>query len=206
MPLTDLELRDQLVTLLMAGHETTASALSWAFDHILHHPEIESRMRDEITRVMGTGPLDPARLGELTYLDAVIKDTHRLRSVIPNVARRLGADVHLDGLTLPAGSYLAPCMLLVQRDPTLFPDPERFDPTRWLDTKSDPYTWFPFGGGTRRCIGLAFANYEMKIVLATVFGAATLRPARRRAASVVRHGITLTPTGGGRVVLDSTMP
>jgi cytochrome P450 len=141
-------------------------------------------------------------LPRLSYLDAVIKETLRIRPILPVVVRNLAAPFALGGRVLPAGAAVAPCIYLTHRRSDLYPDPERFSPERFLgERKLDPYAWLPFGGGIRRCIGMAFALSEMKIILATVLGRARLRLAGG-AERVVRRGITLVPASGTRVVMD----
>jgi cytochrome P450 len=193
-PLSDEELRDELVTMLVAGHETTATALSWAFALILADPRVAERLAAEATD-------DPEALARAPYLDAVIKETLRLRPIVPDVVREVRAPWTVDGHELPIGCYVTPFIYAVHRDPELYPDPERFRPERFLDVKPDPYTWFPFGGGTRRCVGMAFALYEMKIVLGTILSRARLRLADAEV-KVVRRTLTFAPSGGTRVVVS----
>lgn len=202
-PMSDEELRDELVTLLVAGHETTATALAWTFERVLARPDVLARLHAELDEAGATddgGPLSPEAIPRLHYLDAVIKETLRLRPILPIVGRALQRPWSIGGYELPAGTMVAPCIYLVQRHAGTWPEPERFRPERFLGAKTDPYAWLPFGGGIRRCLGMSFALYEMKIVLATVLRAARLRldgpPVR-----VVRRGITLAPSGGTRVVL-----
>lgn len=192
--LTDGELRDELMTLLAAGHETTATSLCWAFERILLHPEVERRLRAEIA-----GTADPARM---PYLDATIKEVMRTRPVITGVGRKLTAPVRLRGWELPAGTVVVPAIHQVHHRPDLYPDPERFDPDRFMGVKTDPYAYLPFGGGVRRCIGMAFALYEMKIVLATVLARARLRLAEPRPLRVELRSFVFAPEGGTRVVLE----
>ncbi len=185
--MTDVEVRDELVTLLLAGHETTATSLAWVFDRLLAHPDVLARLRADLSDA---------------YLDAVIRETLRVRPIIPLVGRHVAKPFTLGRWTLPKGTRVAPSIYLAARRADAFPDPERFDPERWLGVKPDPSTWFPFGGGIRRCIGMAFAQLEMRVVLQTILPRARLRldgkPAR-----VVRRGITLAPSRGRRVVLDA---
>jgi cytochrome P450 len=189
-PLSDAELRDELVTMLAAGHETTATALSWAFALILAHPAVAARLADELA---GKDPT------EVEYLDAVVKETLRLRPIVPDVVRQVRAPFMLGGRELPIGCFATPFIYAVHRRPDLYPEPERFRPERFLGVKTDPYAWFPFGGGIRRCLGMAFALYEMKVVLGTVLTQARLRldgaPVRP-----VRRTLTFAPSGGTRVV------
>jgi len=184
-PLSDEELRDELITMLLAGHETTATALSWAVALILQAPDVRDR------------------LGDPDYLDATIKETLRLRPIVPDVVRELQRPMTFAGYDLPAGAKLTPCIYLAHRRPDIYPEPSRFDPTRFLGVKPDPYAWFPFGGGIRRCLGMAFALYEMRVVLSLLFARAKLRLAQPGPVRVVRRTVTLAPAGGTRVILDA---
>lgn len=199
--MSDLEVRDELVTLLVAGHETTATSLSWAFERIATHPEVLSKIEDELANVVGADPLDPEHLPKLEYLDAVVKESLRTRPILPIVVRRLDAPFRVGGFELPAGVRVAPCIWLAQRRSESFPEPERFLPERFLGKKADPYAWLPFGGGVRRCIGMAFALYEMKTVLATILLRARFRLNQPRPLEVVRRSLTLAPEGGTEIVL-----
>src|SRR4051794_39679505 len=152
-PMSDNEIRDELLTLLVAGHETTATALSWAMERLTRHPEKLERLRAEV--------LD----GEGEYLTATIQETLRLRPVISIVVRRLTEAVELGGYELPAGAGVTPCIHLIHRDPSIYPEPDRFLPERFIDNPPGTYTWIPFGGGVRRCLGAAFAQFEMAVVL-----------------------------------------
>jgi cytochrome P450 len=188
--LSDEEVRDELVTLLVAGHETTATALAWAFERLLRHPAAMARLRDEVGR------------GEEAYLEAVVKETLRLRSVLSIVVRRLVEPTELAGHALPAGARVAPCLHLVHRSPRLHPEPTRFRPERFLDGGPEPYTWIPFGGGTRRCLGAGFALLEMREVLRAVVLQADLRPALPGSEGTRRRGVTLSPAGDALAVLE----
>ena len=201
-PMNDQELRDELVTMIVAGHETTATSLSWAFERILSEPRVLGRLAIELDEVVGDGPVTPELLGRLEYVDAVVKETLRLRPVLPIVARKVISPYLFEDFEVPAGTMIAPCIYLTHLRPDLYPEPERFLPERFLGVKSDPYSYLPFGGGSRRCIGMAFALYEIKMVLATVLARARLRLAPGAEVRVVRRAITLAPSGGTRVVLD----
>jgi cytochrome P450 family 110 len=201
-PMTNQELRDELITLLFAGHETTASALAWAIERLLALPDIAASAREEIERVSEGKPLDAASLGKLEYLDGIVKETMRLRPIIPIAPRRVLRSVHIGGFDVPAGWNVAACIYLAHHDERVYPDPERFDPLRFVGKKTDPYTWFPFGGGIRRCIGMAFAQYEMKIVLAEVLRRTDLTLAPGPPISTVRRGLTLVPRGGTPVIMN----
>ena len=187
--LSDREVRDELVTLLLAGHETTATGLAWCFDLLLHHP----------------GVLERAREGDERYLDAVVKESLRVRPVIPGVGRVVrGEPFRLNGYEIPPGIEINPSIRLIHRREDLYQDASAFRPERFLvENPPDTYTWIPFGGGTRRCIGASFALMEMRIVIARVLArAGGLRAAETKPAKVQFRGITLSPRDGVRVVQD----
>jgi cytochrome P450 family 135 len=189
-PLTDAELRDELMTLLVAGHETTATALSWTLERITRHPEVLARLVEE------------RHEGGDEYLDAVIKETLRLRPVIPAVVRCLAEPTELGGRIVPAGVNIAPSIYLLHRRPDLYPEPERFRPERFLERPAGTYEWIPFGGGIRRCLGASFALFEMKVVLSTILGRAQLAVASGRPERVTRRAVTFTPGRGGRILVE----
>jgi cytochrome P450 len=184
----DGELRDQIMTLLLAGHETTTTGLAWALERLLRHPVALARARE----------------GEDRYLDAVVKETLRVRPVIPAVLRQLKAPVTIGGWRLPAGVTLIPAVTLMHEDPTIFPEPQRFRPERFLEEEQgSTYTWIPFGGGRRRCLGAAFASFEMRVALRTILQGARLRAADPRDEKIRNHHITLVPAHGARVVREA---
>jgi cytochrome P450 len=188
-PMTDEEIRDELMTLLVAGHETTATALSWAVERLTRHPDKLTRLAEEV------------RAGQKEYLEAVVTETLRLRPVISLVARYLRVPVEVGGWELPAGVTVAPSIYLVHRRPDIYPDPERFEPERFIGRSPGTYTWIPFGGGVRRCIGGSFAHFEMQVVLAELVKRRHLRPARPGPEPVFRRAITETPRFDAEVVL-----
>jgi unspecific monooxygenase len=198
--LTDREVRDELVVMLMAGHETTGTALAWAFERILSLPEVEQRLRAERACVVGSEPLTAAHLPRLEYLDAVVKESLRARPIMPaGGAREVKRPVEIGGYLIPAGASLINCMYLLHRRPDLYPDPDSFKPERFLGKRViDPYEWTPFGGGIRRCLGMAFALFEMKTVIAAVLSQARLRLERPNV-SAERRGFFLAPESGPRV-------
>jgi cytochrome P450/predicted unusual protein kinase regulating ubiquinone biosynthesis (AarF/ABC1/UbiB family) len=200
-PLEDQALRDELMTMLLAGHETTATALAWAVSHVLAHPDVRARAVGELSAV-GPGPLDPQRVTRLEYLDAVCRETLRLTPIVPIVGRRLTRPMTIGGIDLPAGVVASPCIYLAHRRPERWPEPERFRPERFLETKPTPYEFLPFGGGVRRCLGMAFALYEMKIVLAELLTRVELRAAPGYQVRVVRRSVTLAPSEGMPVVVE----
>lgn len=180
-PMTDDELRDELMTLLVAGHETTATSLSWAVERLIRHPEALQRLRDDLDA------------GSEDYLDAVIKETLRMRPVLPVVVRDLQDDVTIGDHLLPKGTRLACSITLMHRRPEIYPEPEAFRPERFLDTQPGTYTWIPFGGGIRRCLGASFALFEMKHVLPEIIQQLELAPVDPAPERVARRLITLTP-------------
>jgi cytochrome P450 family 135 len=190
-PLSDEELRDELMTLLVAGHETTATAMAWTLERITRHPEVLERLQAD--------PDD----GE--YLDAVIKETLRLRPVVPAVGRKLVEPMEFGGWMLPAGVHIAPSIYLLHRRPDLYPDPLAFKPERFVGKQPGTYEWIPFGGGIRRCLGASFALIEMKVVLGTILRTVKLKPQpSEESESVVRRAVTFAPTRGGRVAVAAT--
>ena len=190
-PMADQELRDELLTLLVAGHETTANSLAWALERLLRHPAAWSRLREEVAA------------GEDAYLDATVRETLRLRPVLPIVARVLKAPMEVGGREYPAGATLCPCIYLVHRRPDVYPDPYAFRPERFLDASPGTYTWIPFGGGVRRCLGASFALFEMTSVLRVVARSGGLRAANpERDERVLRRAIMLTPEAGAEVVRE----
>lgn len=188
-PMTDRELRDELVTVIGAGHETTATALAWTFERVLRTPAVHERLRDD--------PADDA------YLDAVAKETLRARPVITEVGRRLTAPLEIAGHRLPAGTVVSASIAAMHHREDLFPEPEAFRPERFLgDDTPDGYTWIPFGGGVRRCVGAAFAQYEMRLVLRTILERARLAAPDPRPERPVMRNITLAPRRGGLALLE----
>jgi cytochrome P450 len=187
-PMSDRELRDELVTVLGAGHETTATGLAWAVERLVRNPEVLSRLRDSIAA------------GEEEYLNATVKETLRARPVIVDVARKLTTPATIAGYELPAGTFVLPAIAALHYREDLFPEPNEFRPERFLDGKVDNYAWIPFGGGVRRCIGAAFAEYEMRMILREFVERAELRPLDQKPERVRVRNITLAPAKGTRVV------
>jgi cytochrome P450 family 135 len=186
-PMSDSELRDELFTMLAAGHETTATGLSFAFDLLLHSPNVLARLRDEL----GSGDDD--------YLDAVCTETLRVRPVIDAAERTLTRPRVVGGYELPAGIRVYPGIALVHRRPDLYPEPERFRPERFLDGRVESYAWLPFGGGIRRCIGAALAQAEMAEVIRVVCEWVELDAVRPEPDPIVLKNITLAPKHGAPV-------
>jgi cytochrome P450 family 135 len=188
--MSDGELRDQLMTLLMAGHETTATALAWAFDLLFRHPQAMERLCEEVDGE------------EHRYLDAVAEESLRLRPVVPFVGRELRVPMELGGYELPAGTVVMPSIYLTHTRADLFPDPYTFRPERFLEGQPETYSWIPFGGGTRRCLGATFAQFEMRVVLRTVLREVELRAASAAAEQIVRRNVTLSPRQGTPAVVE----
>jgi len=201
-PMPDDELCDEMMTLLLAGHETTATALSWTVHRILEHPEVRERLVEEVRGVLAGGRVAPEHVQRLDYLDATIKETLRLNPVIPDVGRRLAKPMRIGGVDLPAGVAVAPCIYLTHRRPDVWPDPLRFDPARFLGKRPNPYEFFPFGGGVRRCLGMAFSLFEMKVVLAEVLSRVELAAVPGYRVRLVRRSITFAPSEGMPVVVQ----
>jgi len=184
------EIGDELLALLAAGHETTASTLAWAFERISRHPQVLERL---VTEAPGE---------DNSYRQATIFEVQRNRTVIDFAGRNVAAPMYeLGEYRLPQGFSILVSLLQLHRDPNVYPDPERFDPQRFLDDKPSTYSWVPFGGGTRRCVGAAFANMEMDVVLRTVLRHFTIRTTSARGEKWHHRGVAFTPKKGGRVVL-----
>jgi cytochrome P450 len=196
-PLSDVELRDIIVTLLTAGHDTTSIALAWALEQIVPRADVLGRIMQELKQVSG-GELEPDHLDQLVYLDAAIREALRVRTIIPFVVRLTKQPFTAGGREYPPGVMLAPCSHLVHRRPDLYPEPEAYRPERFLERKFGPTEWFPFGGGNRTCLGMSFALYEMKVVLAELFLTTRLSGVSR--SRPVRQGLSLGPHDGAPFV------
>jgi cytochrome P450 len=200
-PMSETELRDELVTLLVAGHETTATALAWTLRFLVAQPHTWARVENEVRQASGDG-LVSEKIGKLEVLDAVAREGLRLQPVIPVVGRYVERPMRVGGWDLPADVGVVCSIYLAQRRPEAFPNPTAFDPDRFLGKKLTPYEFFPFGGGIRRCIGLSFALHEMKMVLAKIVTRTKLSLVAPDAIRVVRRSISLMPSGGLRVRLE----
>jgi cytochrome P450 len=195
-PMSPLELRDELMTLLVAGHETTASELAWAFERLTRAPDVLARLTEEID----SGDED-------AYLTATVHETLRRRPVLANAAPRLVMErVEIGGWHYEPGVCLLADAYLLHHDPDIYPDPYAFRPERFLDSQPGTYTWIPFGGGRRRCLGASFALLEMKIVLRAVLERSELSPAAPEHEGARRRSITLSPRAGARTVLCARRP
>jgi cytochrome P450 family 135 len=184
-PLDDGEIRDQLMTLLLAGHETTATGLAWTFDLLLRNPAVLERLRQS---------------QDEAYLRAVVTESLRLRPVVPLAGRRLTKELRVNGHVLPPGTDVTPAIWLAHTREESYPEPFAFRPERFLDGAPSTYAWIPFGGGVRRCIGAAFAEMEMRVVLDEVLRRRALRTVSGRAERVARRNVTFSPAGGTGVI------
>lgn len=199
-PMKDPELKDELRTLLLAGHETTAIGMAWALHHLHHHPETLKRLVEELSP-LGAEP-EPEALAKLPYLGAVCDEALRLHPVVPVVGRRTLAPFTLRGRELPAGTGVMAAICVAHMDPALYPEPERFRPERFLERKYTPFEYLPFGGGARRCIGAAFALYEMRIALGTLLAAHRFSLASPEPERPVRRNVTIGPGNGVGLVYE----
>jgi cytochrome P450 len=189
-PMSEQEVRDELLTLLVAGHETTATSLAWAFERLAREPAVLDRLVAEIDA------------GEEAYVTATIQETLRDRPVLPNAAPRLVAkEITVGDWTYQPGCTLVANTYLIHHDPEIYPAPRAFRPERFLDNPPGTYTWIPFGGGRRRCLGASFAMLEMKVVLRTLLGSCELRDCGDGVEVAQRRNITVRPVRGAKVVL-----
>jgi cytochrome P450 family 135 len=189
-PMSRIEIRDELMSLLMAGYETTGATLAWTLERLARHPAALALTEEEATA--GGGP----------YTDAVIKETLRLRPALPIVARAVKAPFPLGEYVIPPSAKIMPAILLLHHRPDVYPDPASFRPERFLDSPPDPNAWIPFGGGVRRCIGARFALHEMRVVLSVLLTHVTVRAVEPEAEAMRNRSVTLTPVRGGRVILE----
>ena len=190
-PMTDRELRDELITLLLAGHETTATALAWAVELLLTHPASLAALRADLDS------------GSEEYLGAVIQETMRLRPPIPLFDRMVCEPIEVLGYRIPVGTVMACNIVGAHRRPDVYPDPLSFRPERFLDCSPETYSWIPFGGGVRRCLGAAFALYEMRIVLRMVVSRTDPTPVQPQPDRYFRRAIVLGPRSQARVTLPA---
>ncbi|SOJ52520.1 Putative cytochrome P450 137 [Mycobacterium simulans] len=192
--LTDAEVRDQLVAMLLAGHETSATAIAWAVERLTHNASVLERL---------LGSLEE---GDTAYLDAVIKETLRSRPVAHEVPRVLAQDAEIDGWALPAGTGVGIAIPVLHHDPMLYREPDKFRPERFLDgNEPDPSAWLPFGGGVRRCPGANLAMLEMRVVLTTILRHVRLEPDRPEPETPTAYHVTTVPARGGRVVVTERL-
>lgn len=192
-PMTDRQLRDELVTLLLAGHETTATALAWALYWLHQLPEVRQKLRKELDE-LGENP-DPMAIVKLPYLNAVCQETLRIYPVaLITFPRIVNSSFEVMGHKFDAETWLAPCIYLTHHREDLYPEPDRFKPDRFLERQYSPYEFYPFGGGNRRCLGAALAMYELKLATATIVSEFELRLPDDRPIKPIRRGVTLAPS------------
>ena len=189
-PMSDAEVRDQLMTLLLAGHETTATGLAWTFDLLLRHPHVHRRLVAAVDA------------GDDAYLRATVTEALRLRPVVPLAGRRLASELRVDGHVLAPGTDVTPAIWLTHTRADRYPDPYAFRPERFLGDAPSTYAWIPFGGGVRRCIGAAFAEMEMRVALEAILQRRTLRAPQQAAERPVRRNVTFSPRSGTRVIAE----
>ena len=193
--MSDEEIRDELMTLLVAGHETTATELAWCFERLVRNPDVLAKLVGEIDA------------GRDEYVTATIRETLRRRPVLVNAApRKVMSPIDIGERTFEPGCYLVPNAYLVQHDPEIYPEPYAFRPERFLETDPGTYSWIPFGGGRRRCVGASFAMLEMSIVLKALLARVELRSAGDKVEFNQRRMITVSPSGGGRALLTPRSP
>lgn len=204
-PMTEVELRDELVTLLLAGHETTATAITWAIYWIHYLPSVKAKLLVELES-LGPQP-DLGAIVRLPYLNAVCCETLRIYPIgLITLPRILNVPFEVSGYQFEPESVLVPCIYLVHQRPDLYPNPKTFKPERFLERQFSPYEYFPFGGSNRRCIGAAFALYEMKLVLATLLTRYELSLAESQPVVPIRRGVTTAPKGGVKLISHGQRP
>jgi unspecific monooxygenase len=192
--MSDVELRDELMTLLVAGHETTASALTWALYWIHHLPTVRAKLLTELDSFDGA---DLNEITRLPYLTAVCQETLRIYPIgMITIPRIVKSPIEIMGYQFAPGTMLVGCIYLIHRRPDLYPQPEQFQPERFLERQYSLYEYLPFGGSNRRCLGMAFALFEMKLVLATVLSEMNLKLVENYPVKPIRRGVTLAPSGG----------
>ena len=196
--MSDEEIRDQLITLVVAGHETTATSLAWSIDWLSRLPAVRERLTLEID-ALGDSP-SPEAIAAAPYLEAFCTEALRVHPILPDVTREVVVPFRLGRWSIPTGAAVAVATTLLHTDEKVYPEAHSFQPERWLDRKPSPFSYTPFGGGNRRCLGAAFATYEMKIALATIVRTMTFEPAQRAAPRPVRQNITIGPAKGVLVV------
>ena len=199
-PMSDEEIRDELMTMLFAGHETTASSLAWAFYWLHFLPEVGQKCQSELDSLPQT---EFNNLAKLPYLSAIVSETLRLNPVVVFVGRQLKQPFELMGYQLEPGTSLLPSIYLTHQREDIYPEPKKFKPERFIERQFSPYEYLPFGGGNRRCLGYAFALFEMKLVLATIMSQVELELLDRHPLKSARRGFTFSPAGGVKMKVKS---
>lgn len=201
-PMSDLELRDELLTLLFAGHETTATAMAWGLYWIYQQPEVYEKLMAELNALPSNS--DPTTISRLPYLTAVCQETLRIHPVaMLTFPRKTNKMVELMGYQIPPDTLVTGCIYLTHQREDLYPEPKKFKPERFLERKFSTYEFIPFGAGSRQCIGMALAQYEMKLALATILLNYELKLAETQLVKPARRGVTLSPLGGVKMLLQS---
>jgi unspecific monooxygenase len=199
--MTDEQLRDELLTILFAGHETTATTLAWAFYQIHQQPDVREKLLQELDSLGENS--SPLEIAQLSYLTAVCQETLRMYPVLPVIFPRIAkSSVKIAGYEFDAQTTLMPSIYLVHYREDLYPNAQQFKPERFFLRQYSPYEYFPFGGGSRRCLGYALAQLEMKLVLATILSKYELALAEAKPVKLQRRGFTLAPAGGVRMVMN----
>jgi cytochrome P450 family 110 len=200
-PLSDSELRDELMTMLLAGHDSSAAILTWTLYQIHNHPSVKAKLLEELSTL--GNDLDPNVISKLPYLGAVCNESMRLRPAGPTVAVRVTNEpVTIQGYTLPAETILLPTQYLTHHRADVYSEPRSFRPERFIEQQYSPYEFYPFGGGDRRCVGAAFAMFEMKLVLATILMNYQLELAEKEPVKIARRGVNISPQGGVKMILQ----
>ena len=201
-PLNDEQLRDQLMTMLLLGHETTASALSWAFYLVHKYPSVLAKLKQELATV----DLDPVAIAKLPYLNAVCQETLRINPIaLISQPRLVKEAIELDGNVFREGSILIPCIYLAHRRQQTYPNPKKFNPDRFINNKFSPYEYLPFGGGDRSCVGKGLSTYQMKLVLATVLSNYGLKLSFQHRVKPIRRGVTIVPSGDCKMIVTEKL-
>ncbi|RQH49132.1 cytochrome P450 [Okeania hirsuta] len=198
--MTDQEIRDELITMLVAGHETTATAIAWAVYWVHKQPEVYQKLMEELTTLEIDA--DPMTIFRLPYLTAVCQETLRIYPVaILTFPRRTKQSIELQGYSLEAGTMIQGSIYLTHQREDLYSEPKKFKPERFLERQFSPYQYLPFGGGSRRCLGMALANFEMRLVLATILSNLEMELAENQPVKPQRRGLTLGPKGGVKMLM-----
>jgi cytochrome P450 len=191
-----------MITLLVASHETTATARAWTITRVHEYANVVAAAKKELDEVLAGGEPEQSKLESLRYLDATIRETLRLNPVVPDVGRLVSRPIRIGRYELSAGVIVVPSIDLTHRNPQVWPEPEKFRPERFLESRPGPYEFFPFGGGIRCCIGMSFALFEIKVVLARVLSRCDLRLAPGYRPRMKRRAITIAPSRGALAVMD----
>ncbi|HZS43493.1 MAG TPA: cytochrome P450 [Blastocatellia bacterium] len=197
--MSDQEVRDELITLMLAGHETTALSLTWAFATLLKNQDILEKLKKELSDVVGDRAVSLDDLPRLKYLDATIKESMRMNLLFPIILRKAAEPVSIDGYDIPEGAGVAAATYVTHHREDVYSDPYAFKPERWLNGQIHQFAWFPFGGAPRRCLGMAFAIFEMNLILASIIPHVQMELIPNQDLTPTRMGLALAPPSGVRV-------